>query len=53
LPGDLPVACLADAVRRGEATVKSHINHLFAKTRVRDRARAVSYAYHHGFAPRR
>ena len=32
----------------GEATVKSHINHLFAKIGVRDRAQAVSYAYEHG-----
>jgi len=31
-----------------EATVKSHINHLFAKTNVRDRAQAVAYAYEHG-----
>jgi DNA-binding NarL/FixJ family response regulator len=31
-----------------EATVKSHINHLFTKTGVRDRAQAVTYAYKHG-----
>ncbi len=31
-----------------ETTVKSHINHLFAKTGVRDRAQAVTYAYLHG-----
>jgi len=31
-----------------EATVKTHINHLFSKTGVRDRAQAVRYAYRHG-----
>jgi DNA-binding NarL/FixJ family response regulator len=33
-----------------EATVKSHINHLFAKISSRDRAQAVHYAYTHGLA---
>ncbi|MEU5427242.1 response regulator transcription factor [Streptomyces olivoreticuli] len=30
------------------ATVKTHINNLFAKTGVRDRAQAVRYAFRHG-----
>ncbi|MEV6929925.1 response regulator transcription factor [Dactylosporangium sp. NPDC051485] len=33
-----------------EVTVKSHVNRLFAKTGVRDRAQAVRYAYEHGLA---
>lgn len=33
-----------------EATVKTHINNLFSKIDVRDRAQAVSYAYQHGLA---
>jgi DNA-binding NarL/FixJ family response regulator len=30
-----------------EATVKTHINHIFAKTGSRDRAQAITYAHHH------
>ena len=31
-----------------EATVKTHVNHLFAKANLRDRAQAVAYAYKTG-----
>ena len=33
-----------------EATIKSHINHIFAKAGVHDRAQAVHYAYQQGLA---
>ena len=33
-----------------EATVKTHVNHIFAKTKSRDRAQAVAYAHRHGLA---
>jgi DNA-binding NarL/FixJ family response regulator len=36
-----------------EGTVKTHINHLFAKIDARDRAQAVTYAYQHGLIPPR
>src|SRR5262249_40615672 len=39
---------MAERLFVSEATVKSHVNHLFGKTGVRDRAQAVSYAYRHG-----
>jgi DNA-binding NarL/FixJ family response regulator len=34
----------------GEATVKTHINRIFAKTASRDRAQAAAYAHRHGLA---
>jgi DNA-binding NarL/FixJ family response regulator len=33
-----------------EATVKTHVNRIFAKTGARDRAQALRYAYTHGYA---
>jgi DNA-binding NarL/FixJ family response regulator len=32
----------------GEATVKTHVNRIFAKTQSRDRAQAAAYAHRHG-----
>jgi DNA-binding NarL/FixJ family response regulator len=39
---------IAAALVVSEATVKTHINHVFAKVGARDRAQAVHYAYTHG-----
>ncbi len=41
---------IARALFVSEATVKTHVNRIFAKTGSRDRAHAVSYAYAHGYA---
>jgi DNA-binding NarL/FixJ family response regulator len=38
---------IAERLFIGEATVKSHINHIFNKAGVRDRAQAVTYAFRH------
>jgi DNA-binding NarL/FixJ family response regulator len=39
---------IAEALFLTNATVKTHVNHIFSKTGARDRAQAVGYAYQHG-----
>ncbi|MEU4892557.1 response regulator transcription factor [Streptomyces sp. NPDC044780] len=39
---------IAERLVVGEATVKTHINNVFAKAHLRDRAQAVKYAFVHG-----
>jgi DNA-binding NarL/FixJ family response regulator len=39
---------IAAALFVSEGTVKTHINHMFTKLRLRDRAAAVVFAYDHG-----
>ena len=39
---------IAQTLFVSEATVKSHVNRVFAKTASRDRAQAVAYAHRHG-----
>jgi DNA-binding NarL/FixJ family response regulator len=41
---------IARALFVSEATVKTHVNRIFAKTGSRDRGQAMRYAYQHGYA---
>ncbi len=41
---------IAERLVVSPATIKSHVNHLFAKADLRDRAQAVNYAYRTGIA---
>ena len=41
---------IARALFVSEATVKTHVNRIFAKTGSRDRTQAIRYAYTHGYA---
>ncbi len=50
LASGLSNAEIARRLYLSNATVKTHINRIFAKTGVRDRAQAVRYAYQHGLS---
>jgi DNA-binding NarL/FixJ family response regulator len=41
---------IASTLFVSESTVKTHVNHIFAKTGLRDRAQLVGYAFRHGLA---
>jgi DNA-binding NarL/FixJ family response regulator len=41
---------IAERLYVSTTTVKSHINHLFAKANLRDRAQAINYGYRTGIA---
>ena len=48
IAGGLSNVEVAAALYVSEATVKTHVNHLLAKTGMRDRAQLVTYAFRHG-----
>ena len=50
LAAGLSNAEIAQRLFLSNATVKTHINRIFAKTGARDRAQAVRFAYQHGLA---
>ena len=50
LASGLSNAEIAQRLFLSNATVKTHINRIFAKTGARDRAQAVRFAYQHGLA---
>lgn len=50
IAGGLSNAEIAGVLIVTEATIKTHINHIFAKTGVRNRAELVTYAYETGLA---
>ena len=50
LASGLSNAEIAGRLFLSNATIKTHINRIFAKTGARDRAQAVRYAYQHGMA---
>jgi len=48
IAGGLSNRDIAARLYLSEATVKTHVNHIFAKIASRDRAQAVAYAHRHG-----